>query len=236
MKKTIAIAVAALMCATASNAVVVTYGAVGSGDWDTSGFSTYDPASYSTTFFGLKDTDTTGVGTTFDITGTMTVTNIQLHSIRYYDNSQSITIDIYKDVNRGTSKMSNYMVASNLVSSIEVTPPFSNNSGSFGVDILNVELEAADQFTISGLDDPYCYYMNVHMTTAGSSGGNLLLWNYVDGTDVNSDSAFAYPGGGEVTDRELGMTISGVIPEPATIGLVGLFGAGVLFVRRRFMV
>ena len=27
-----------------------------------------------------------------------------------------------------------------------------------------------------------------------------------------------------------------IIPEPATIGLVGVFGAGVLFIRRRFMI
>lgn len=27
-----------------------------------------------------------------------------------------------------------------------------------------------------------------------------------------------------------------VIPEPATIGLVGIFGAGMLFLRRKFMV
>lgn len=27
-----------------------------------------------------------------------------------------------------------------------------------------------------------------------------------------------------------------IVPEPATIGLVGIFGAGVLFVRRRFRI
>lgn len=33
-----------------------------------------------------------------------------------------------------------------------------------------------------------------------------------------------------------GIQVVGVIPEPATIGLVGIFGAGVLFVRRRFRI
>lgn len=61
------------------------------------------------------------------------------------------------------------------------------------------------------------------ITTAQANGGSVRL-AYVD-NNFNGDVRF---------QNESGIVTT--IPEPATLGLVALFGGGVLFIRRRFMI
>lgn len=56
--------------------------------------------------------------------------------------------------------------------------------------------------------------------TAASTGTYQLGWDVSGGYGNYGELAYAFV----------------AIPEPATLGLVGIFGAGVLFVRRRFMI
>lgn len=57
----------------------------------------------------------------------------------------------------------------------------------------------------------------------GSFSAGALTSDYIIGGDLTKNS------------RAAGIAFSEVIPEPATLGLIVTFGAGTLFVRRRFM-
>lgn len=75
---------------------------------------------------------------------------------------------------------------------------------------------------VTALTDAWTAYSNPTAieATAGSIGGTLgILFENTGTAAANLDSVSV-----------------DVIPEPATIGLIGIFGAGVLFVRRRFMI
>jgi hypothetical protein len=77
----------------------------------------------------------------------------------------------------------------------------------------------------------------------GSGGGNAeTLWEYVynkgflliDGESVDTAGAFS-DNFAFVGDTGGAHTLT-AIPEPATLGLLAVFGGGVLFIRRRFMI
>ncbi len=108
-----------------------------------------------------------------------------------------------------------------------------NGTGSFVADN-NTDVNGADGVTL--LDS-----FSVVLNTAGApskltigesgtldissqSGGELFL--RINNYDAGADTPWL------MVDN---VAISNVIPEPATIGLVAVFGAGVLFVRRRLM-
>ena len=65
-------------------------------------------------------------------------------------------------------------------------------------------------------------------TGAGNPGANYAVFSGLTGTSQTFTIANASDG--------MGFAGVQVIPEPATIGLVGVFGAGVLFIRRRFLI
>lgn len=59
----------------------------------------------------------------------------------------------------------------------------------------------------------------------------------VDGSFLAGDVFSTYVMGGDLTknSRTTGIAFAEVIPEPATLGMVALFGSSILFIRRRFM-
>lgn len=92
---------------------------------------------------------------------------------------------------------------------------------------------------------------NVNMNAGGQNNAQVDItggtW-IVRGADISANVASwigsgeltAYGGAGTInvdtTSVPGGTVITGVIPEPATIGLIGFAGAGLLYVRRRIMI
>ena len=72
---------------------------------------------------------------------------------------------------------------------------------------------------------------SIGINVANETGKSLRL-KAQDGFPVTRYNA----SNGNISATEMKFSVAGnVIPEPATIGLVGLFGGAVLFIRRRFM-
>jgi hypothetical protein len=73
-----------------------------------------------------------------------------------------------------------------------------------------------------------------YSTFGNGPQSRLTAWGSYTKAD-NVSSAYVT---GDITKnaRLTGVAFAEVIPEPATIGLVGVFGSAVLFIRRRFMI
>jgi hypothetical protein len=103
---------------------------------------------------------------------------------------------------------------------------------SLGVDIAytdfvaNQTIVAADTYVTADFDDPKGTYVNWTRTYDSLSAGTYTVW-ITNGTRGGSSRS------------EQGMfddiTLT-AIPEPATLGMVAVFGGGILFIRRRFMI
>jgi hypothetical protein len=110
-----------------------------------------------------------------------------------------------------------------------------SNIDGFDANTVNGTMAGAVYDTANTEIIPSSYYSrDFNERTVGVNLGNLA-----DGQDVmlrlkigDSDSDNFYSAWSQISVT--GLTTS-VVPEPATLGLVAAFGAGVLFVRRRFM-
>jgi hypothetical protein len=71
-------------------------------------------------------------------------------------------------------------------------------------------------------------------TGANGANGISSVQDALFSVSVDSGTQWASSGNADFADVDY-ITID-VIPEPATLGLVGAFGAGILFIRRRFMI
>lgn len=77
-------------------------------------------------------------------------------------------------------------------------------------------------------------------TTVGGNGTAIAAFNFDNTSDNFADTLLDYQAINTDLDgsraRFYGIVIDAeVVPEPATLGMVALFGGGILFIRRRFM-
>lgn len=191
----------------------VTFESVADG-WTDNAFATMEPLYVNaSSWYEMKADDTLGVGTTFDVwTNNMTINTIRFWQTRYYA-TNSITIEIYSNVNQNASEMINEMTPGNLMKTIVVEPTTTHGNNN-GLDIMEITLVTNDQFVVSEIPDgvdPMGYYMYIYPTipadiTDVQAENNLFLWNYAT-YDVNPVSAYATPLSNSNTNRELGMAL-----------------------------
>lgn len=125
-----------------------------------------------------------------------------------------------------------------------------NNSGTINGDLTlgagkMIQFNAAESLTVSGLvtlDDSFGVASLMGFGTNVVDGTYTLINNASDFSNIQNfgiENAYTMEDGrlAYFQNGSLDLVIApAVIPEPATIGLIGVFGAGLLFVRRRFMI
>jgi hypothetical protein len=120
---------------------------------------------------------------------------------------------------------------------IDITAPVSSFSGGWGSDVFIVM--QGDGFGWTAGPSQAVSGANKQTFTFDYSGFNLSgVPENPSWFEVNFMTAFGGPEDGSYVPGPIyvdNMRLE-VIPEPATLGLVGLVGAGMLFIRRRFMI
>lgn len=242
MKKiTIGLMVIAMGTMYASADVVLSKDVRGATTWDAFTIKTFDSTQTGISQLTIKDNATTGVGQSFTSTASGNVDAISLAVLRMYAGLDGV-INVYQmfdgdgttpgaNPTRFRNGNSDWMSGAISTINFNTTSVNINNSGD-GNDMYTFNLTGADQFAVTA----GATYMVQIAGTVGGSGGNLVLWDKVDaGTYANG--TYGVPDGGTTTvgGRDGGLAVN-VIPEPATFGLVAVFGGAVLFVRRRFMI
>lgn len=92
---------------------------------------------------------------------------------------------------------------------------------------VEIQLGGAEQFSLTA---GQAYVISVN----GGDANVSFNWIHSNsGVDLYTDGTYLRDDGATTANRDFGVAM---IPEPATLGLVGFFGAGVLFVRRRLAV
>lgn len=232
----IAIAYGAL---SANAGVILSKDVRGASTWDAFTVKSFD-SSESTSFLAISDTDTTGLGQSFTSTAAGNVDAISLAVTRMYANLDGV-INVYQmfggdgstpDANptRFRNGNSDWMSDAIATFNFNTAAVNINNSGD-GNNMYTLNLTGADQFAVTA----GATYMVQISGTAGGAGTSLLLWDKSD-SNPYTGGLYGIPNGGTTASGRDGGIAVNVIPEPATFGLVAVFGGGVLFIRRRFMI
>lgn len=103
-----------------------------------------------------------------------------------------------------------------------------------------ITVTADSDGALSGSGLLYFFWDDDTIRNNFSGSGGVQPYQRIDSNPSASDPAYGaavHAFGAIQTSRvpEIEISVT-AIPEPATIGLVGIFGAGVFFVRRRFMI
>lgn len=129
-----------------------------------------------------------------------------------------------------------------VVNFYEVTDPLGANWAAVGATNLiktftqstvGVRSDANITFALDGVDTFGMTIGNYAVEVTSLGGGPGVIRHSNSGTDVYTSGLF-YKEDGAISraDRDFGVAINS-IPEPATLGLVGIFGAGMMYIRRR---
>ncbi|MDF7801259.1 PEP-CTERM sorting domain-containing protein [Pontiellaceae bacterium B1224] len=178
--------------------------------------------------------------------------DITYSSLFTLDNSSTAataTVNVAADAPGGTPAFSfdltlesltsdNLNYSSNATSDFPSTGSGLMNAGGMGI-----------RYTVSNISDADVQFDYFHSFTIGGNGGTDITRFTSGANTFTSDStANIALGEGYVSPLEVefigtggGIRISNTrlqfsaIPEPATLGLIAMFGGGILFIRRRFM-
>lgn len=231
----IAIAFGAL---SANASVILSKDVRGASTWDAFTLKSFD-SSEATSFFDITENDTTGYGQSFTSTVSGNVDALSLAVTRMYAGMDGV-INVYQMFDGdGTSpgahptrfRNGNSDWMSDAIASISfnTTAVNINNSGD-GNNMYTFSLTGADQFAVTS----GATYM-IQVAGAGAATDNLVLWDKSDSDPYAGGLAGTPLGGTTASGRDMGVAVN-VIPEPATLGMVALFGGGILFVRRQFSI
>lgn len=233
MKKLLTgLAVAAL--AVAANASYVTVENGGNTTWGLQDFTTTSSLdAYIDVQTSTNYTENWNRAQSFTIASAGTIDSISVQALRL-DNGGTFAMDVYEsfDGDGSTytglpSKFRPWDTAwLNPVAQIEFTVDATTAITAGGV--LTVNLEGAEQIDAAAGS---AYAVSFRRT---SEGGERLLWHHSNSDDY-AGGAWGYTGQELVTGREFALGYT-VIPEPATLGMVAVFGGGMLFIRRRFRI
>lgn len=237
MKKVI-IAGVCLAMAAASYADVIQSKAVrGASTWDTFTVKTFGSAQGSITQAAVTEANTTGLGQSFTATASGNVDAISFAVTRMYAGYNGV-VNVYEmfngdgvtpEANPTRFRNGNLAWMSDAIATINFNTTAVNiNSSGDGNNMYTFSLSGASQFSVIA---GHAYM--VQIAGAGASASNLVLWDKVD-AGTYADGTYGVPNGGTTTvgGRDAGLAIN-IIPEPATLGLVGVFGVSVMFIRRR---
>lgn len=231
-KRLVAISVASF--AVAANAALVTSEDGSSASWDTMDFTTIettDIGAYMDVLTSTNNTENWNRGQTFTAAHNGTVESISVQALRL-DSGGTFAMDVYESFDgdgstytASPSKLRPWATdwLNPILTGVELTIDSSNDIASGGV--MTVNLDAGEQFEITE-GAAYCVVFR-----RTSTGDERLLWQYAE-SDVYADGAWGYTGQALVTGREYALAYS--VPEPATFGMLGVFGFGMLYVRRLF--
>ncbi|MDF7809090.1 PEP-CTERM sorting domain-containing protein [Pontiellaceae bacterium B12219] len=124
-----------------------------------------------------------------------------------------------------------------------ITGPVNASVSSAGFNYFLAESFTDSILTVNDGSSDIVYYTVGESSGTSPSGIELAANNQVitlaSATDNEITFTATHDGNGAVRLSDLGSTIQlnvTAVPEPATLGLVALFGGGVLFIRRRFMI
>ena len=234
MKKTIMALSVVAFAANAANAAIVTSEDGATTTWDAMDFTTTTVAegqvanmdvltttSYSTDYGRIQG---------FTVDNACTIDSLSILALRV-DNGGTFVMDVFESYDgdgstwTGTpSKYRTYLASwCNPIASIEFAIDSSNDIASGGV--LTIGLEGEEKISaVTGS----AYAIQFRRVSEGSE---RLLWNYAT-TDTYADGLWGYANKSTVAGREFAVGYT-AIPEPATVGLFGLFGVGLIVARRK---
>lgn len=216
-------------------AVTISKDVRGASTWDTFTVTT-EPAGAATSFIGVTDTNTTGLGQSFTATETGNIDAISFGVTRMYAGLDGL-VNVYQmfdgdGVSPGANptrfRNGNPDWMSDAIASIPFNTGTVNiNSSGDGNNMYTFSLSDADQIPVTA----GATYM-ISMRGAGSVGTNLVFWDKVDAGTYN-DGTYGVPDGGTTTvgGRDALLAVN-IIPEPSTALLGSLALLGLLRRRR----
>lgn len=221
----------------ANAAVTLSKDLRGATTWDTFTVTT-EPSTAATTFVGVTDTNTVGLGQSFTATASGNIDAISFGVTRMYAGLDGV-VNVYQmfdgdGVTPGANPTRFRNGNPDWMSDAIATIPFNTttvniNSSGDGNNMYTFNLSGTDLIPVSS----GATYM-VSIEGAGSTGNNLVFWDKVD-SGTYAAGTYGVPDGGTTTvggrDALLAVNISPV-PEPsaALLGGLGLLG---LLRRRR---
>lgn len=233
MKKLSAIMIM-LLSAWVANATLITIGDATGTDWTGTDLQTISSAQ-GTALLDIKDNNTAGIVQSFTATDSFTVGTISILAQRLVA-GKDFGVDVYEflpgdggptyGANPDKFRLTDTS-RSTLLKSYTLNASTSIAAGNAGENQFDIVLSTGEQFDVTA---GHAYGIHIYSKVVGGTGDRILIWNYAN-SDVYAGGTYGVPLSA-VAARDLGLAIT-AIPEPATLGMLGLGCVFTALLRRR---